>query len=221
MAPRPQVIDHWHAWYEGVNFSPLEFYADLEEALKHRQIPEATISRITWKESGLISSRREYLRITRGRLTFDICAAPFGTDFFFSWWLAHVSSWTLGLVYSLVVLGLLALLLLPGVLGGGCFGALAGLGVFTFLMIVFGVAIRAGTGDEEAVLAMPYLGRLYERIFQPVTYFAVDTETMFQSVVHAAVLEVIDQWTSAKGLRSLSEGERKPRGKEMRHEQAA
>jgi len=33
---------------------------------------------------------------------------------------------------------------------------------------------------------------------------------MFQAVVHAAVLEVVDQVMSAKGARALTEFERKP-----------
>jgi hypothetical protein len=42
------------------------------------------------------------------------------------------------------------------------------------------------------------------------TYYRVDTALMFQEAVHAAVLEVIDGMTSAKGIRALSELERKP-----------
>lgn len=30
--------------------------------------------------------KRDYLRITRDRLVFDICAAPFAKGFFVSWW---------------------------------------------------------------------------------------------------------------------------------------
>ena len=38
----------------------------------------------------------------------------------------------------------------------------------------------------------------------------VDTTLMFQSVVHTAVLEVVEQLLSAKGARPLTELERKP-----------
>ena len=30
---------------------------------------------------------REYLRIKHGDIVFDVCASPFGKDFFISWWL--------------------------------------------------------------------------------------------------------------------------------------
>jgi len=42
------------------------------------------------------------------------------------------------------------------------------------------------------------------------TYYKYDTAMMFQESVHNAVLEVIDSLTSAKGIRALSELERKP-----------
>jgi hypothetical protein len=44
----------------------------------------------------------------------------------------------------------------------------------------------------------------------PTTYYKIDTTLMFQESVHRAVVEVIDQMTQAKGLRALSESERKP-----------
>ena len=34
-----------------------------------------------------MSASREYLRVQHKELVFDICAAPFGKDFFISWWL--------------------------------------------------------------------------------------------------------------------------------------
>jgi hypothetical protein len=48
--------------------------------------------------SGLLSAKREYLHVRRGKLAFDICGAPFGTGFFLSCWLAEMApSW--GLLY--------------------------------------------------------------------------------------------------------------------------
>jgi hypothetical protein len=49
-------------------------------------------SRITWKEGGLLSAKREYLRVRRKEFVFDVCAAPFGKGFFFSWWLGEIPS---------------------------------------------------------------------------------------------------------------------------------
>lgn len=60
------------------------------------------------------------------------------------------------------------------------------------------------------MLAIPVLGLLYVKFFAPPTYYKTDTAIMFQSVVHAAVLEVVDQLLSTKGVRALTEHERKP-----------
>jgi hypothetical protein len=54
------------------------------------------------------------------------------------------------------------------------------------------------------------LGPIYERIFRPETYYKIDTLLMFQQSVHNAVMEAVDQVTGAKGVRALSELERKP-----------
>jgi hypothetical protein len=52
-------------------------------------------------------------------------------------------------------------------------------------------------------------GWLYGFIFRPQTYFNEDTAIMFRESVHHAVLEAIDQVTTAQGIRALSEEERK------------
>jgi len=79
------------------------------------------------------------------------------------------------------------------------------------LLWVFGNTIRnGGFQGESTVLAMPLIGWIYERIFAPPTYYSLDTANMFQESVHNAVLEVLDCMTSNKGVRALSENERKP-----------
>lgn len=84
------IVLHWHHPVENFSSSTMDFYDAVEAALKPRQIPDYSVSRIDWHESGVLSARREYLRIKRGKLVFDLCAAPFGTGFFFSWWLAEL-----------------------------------------------------------------------------------------------------------------------------------
>lgn len=113
-------------------------------AIERRAIPDAAQSRVDWREGGVLSAKREYLRVRRKQYTFDICGAPFGTGFFVSWWLTEPL---------------------------GCLGG--------------------------------YIRRRE-------TYYRIDTALMFQEAVHAAVLEVIDGMTSAKGIRGLSELDRKP-----------
>lgn len=61
------------------------------------------------------------------------------------------------------------------------------------------------------LLAIPVLGWLLLVLIFRETYYKVDSRLMFQDAVHSAVLEVVDAYTSAKGLKALSELERRPR----------
>ncbi|MFZ1977977.1 MAG: hypothetical protein WAV76_08470 [Bacteroidota bacterium] len=157
MAAKSVVFSHWFHLLEGLQESPQSFYATLEAAIKKRELPDVVISRIDYKEGGMFSAKREYCRVKRKKLIFDVCAAPFGRGFFISWWLGEIPS---------------------------------------FLRALF--------------LSIPVFGIAFSKIFKPSTYFQQDTELMFQESVHAAVLETVDQMVQDKGLRALSESERKP-----------
>lgn len=85
--PVSNVISHWSKFFRSFSMSSDAFYTDIENDLKEHQMPHSTISRTKHKEGGVFSASREYLRIKHGDLVFDVCAAPFGTDFFVSWWL--------------------------------------------------------------------------------------------------------------------------------------
>lgn len=149
MAAAPLIISHWNKMFEGLQASPKEFYGAVERAIEKRQVPDVKRSRVDWREGGLLSAKREYLRVQRHEYVFDVCGAPFGNGFFISWWLGESQ---------------------------GCLATIPGIGAF----------------------------------LRPATYYRIDTASMFQGAIHAAVLEVIDEMTTAKGLRALTELERKP-----------
>ncbi len=150
------VISHWYQSIGGVQASPQDFYASVEKAIQQHQIPDTNCVRVSFPEAGPFSPRRQYLRVMRKDHVFDICGAPFGPEFFVSWWLSELPR------------GCLALLLL-----------------------------------------IPVVNWVVVWTNRP-TYYKVDTAMMFQTAVHSAVLEVVDQMTTAKGVRALSELERKP-----------
>ena len=81
---KADVLEHWIAFVEGFQLPPSEFYESVERELKNRQIPGMEMSRVEFAEGGILSDKRVYLRMVRERLVFDVCAAPFGTSFFFS-----------------------------------------------------------------------------------------------------------------------------------------
>lgn len=204
------VLSHWATLIEGFNTSPLSFYQAVEAALARREIPATRNSRVDYREAGLLSANREYLHICRETLVFDICAAPFGTGFFFSWWFAEEVPRLHPIVKVAIILAMLAFT--------GWFLSQFGLVVGTvfLLALVFGalamVNTMAVTGglDDKIVRSLPVLGTLYTWLFKPSTYYRIDSMQMFQEAVHNAVLEVIDQLTLEKGVRALSESERKP-----------
>src|ERR1035438_6432882 len=81
---KADVLSHWYTLVPGFNTSSQEFYGSVEEDLKARQVPGLEMSRVDFSEGGILSDKRTYLRMTRERLVFDVCAAPFGVNYFFS-----------------------------------------------------------------------------------------------------------------------------------------
>ena len=57
---------------------------------------------------------------------------------------------------------------------------------------------------------IPFVGGWLARKLYPVTYYKIDTASMFMTYAQASVLKVIDDITKAQGVHSLSEQERKP-----------
>jgi len=237
-SPLANVVAHWSKLIEGLQLSPHEFYGAVEKAVERRQIPGLSTKAVLWSEGGVLSPDREYLRITGDRHHIDLCAAPFGSGFFFSSWLTERQP-------RFVFLSFIALVGLTSILSGmldvvlakawswaGPFGLFLAnpimmLGVVPLAMLLLtlscvGLLARGGNpGPELAVLAMPIIGRIYGRLFAPETYYRLDTMSMFQAAVHSAMLEVIDGFMTRKGLRALSPSERKPIFRELLFSDAA
>lgn len=208
--PPDDILSHWSALIENFQASPLAFYQAVEDALLRREVPATQNSRVEYREAGLLSANREYLHIARDKIVFDICGAPFGTGFFISWWLGEERPRLHPILKVLAVFGMFLVtaffLRMFGLLWGPAILAMA---VAVTLALVDAQA-REGEIDDGYVRALPLIGWLYERLFKPITYYRIDTMLMFQKAVHNAVLEVLDAMTTEKGLRMLSELERKP-----------
>jgi len=121
--------------------------------IEARKIPDISMSDAEISEgAALVSARRLYLRLRRGGVHFDICAAPYGCGFTFSSWLV---------------------------------------------------------APPSVLRLSPIIGWV-TALFNRSTYFRLDTAGMFRAAAHAAVMETINGVTSAKGISTLSERERKP-----------
>src|SRR5579862_2651028 len=84
MAEKTQLLSHWARMVEDLNQSTQAFYGLVEQAVERRKMVKVEFKRVDFREGGIFSASREYLRIRRGDLRYDICGAPFGNGFFVS-----------------------------------------------------------------------------------------------------------------------------------------
>ena len=211
-----EVISHWHHSVENFNTSTLDFHRAIESTLADKEAPIRP-ERIDYHESGVLSAKREYLRLSYGRYSFDISAVPFGKDFFFSWWLVR------RLPDSSLLVGCLGLIALPIILAvfvnvlGLVLGSFLFLGALGAGLVWVVKAASAGTEMvEDAILTIPVIGMLYRRFIRPVTYYSEDTRQMFEDAVHRVVLQHVGALLTVSQLLPLSPEEakvetRKPR----------
>lgn len=82
-----QILSQWNHYFPLTNMSSNKFYSLVEKYVREHNYPNLTVTDVKHKEKGIFSASRQYLRISYGDLNFDICAAPFGNDFYISWWL--------------------------------------------------------------------------------------------------------------------------------------
>ena len=73
------------------------------------------------------------------------------------------------------------------------------------------VAIGKFLADlDTSLLKLPWIGSVYRMFFRRITYYRIDTTLMYQEAVHAAVMQAVDAFTCDKGIKPLTELERKP-----------
>lgn len=66
------------------------------------------------------------------------------------------------------------------------------------------------TGFNALFSSIPVIGAYLSNFFFPATYYKIDTASMFMTYTQSAMQKVIDEMVSVKGIRSLSEMEKKP-----------
>lgn len=80
-----KVTTRWYIPFKNTSFSAQEFYNLVEMSLIAKGI-YLDVARVKYRQKGMFSAYRDYLRVTRGNYMFLMCAASFGTEFFVSWW---------------------------------------------------------------------------------------------------------------------------------------
>lgn len=145
------IKGHWKHFYDNIQFSTSDFYAQVKDGLIERKIEGLNYGQESFLESHIFSAKRIYLRINEHEYAFYICAAPFGTGTFVSWWLC--------------------------------------------------------VKDEKFINKIPILSKLAGKDRNNKSFYQMDTEAMYQSMIHTVVVAVADGLTANNGYR-LSELDR-------------
>jgi hypothetical protein len=195
---RTIVRSHWAKLIEEFKTSPLDFYSRVQDGLKRRDVPGLESGLVNWHEGGMISAKRTYLRLARERIVVDLCAAPFGTGFFISWRLGEIPlkiHWiSIGLILFMMFIVWITLIVLFDF----------GLGTMVMSTFITAFVLLLNKIIRQEIEAF------YERFFCSDTYYRIDTMLMYEQAVHAAVMEALDEVTSAQGIAPISDKDRKP-----------
>ena len=206
-----EVLNHWIASADNFAYNPQEFYEQVKRQLAAIKVPGLEVSQVDYAEGGILSSNRVYLRLIRERLAFDICAAPFGTRYFFSCRTVYSPAMLKlsDLVFMLIYAAILWQLLFSYL--GFYLGMLALLGIFLTLGTMLQTVVAKGLADiDAALLKIPGLGPVYERFFRKETYYRQDTRMMYLDTIPALVQAVADEITGSKGVKLIREYQTAP-----------
>lgn len=101
------VISNWSFFVDGMTQSSDLFYREIENRIGKHAIKGVALERVNIAEGGIFSSKREYLQVCRDEYVFHVCAAPFGSGFFVSWWFGAFEKGLLAYLKNLPVIGFL------------------------------------------------------------------------------------------------------------------
>lgn len=207
-----EVFTHWGTVLPEMHFSAQEFYAKLEKAIHLRQWPGVEFLRVLYSEAGLLSHRREYLRIIRQRQIFDVSAGTFGKDFFFTLREAEIRP-QVTLATLIILLLAHTILFLMSVNSVGLIATVINFGIVLTIgaFLLFNVLRMGMTRLDGILMRTPVIGPVYETWFRSSsTYFQHDTRMVFLKLMDDLVKEHVDEETSAKGVKHLSCFEHQP-----------
>jgi hypothetical protein len=210
-SPKDEVHRHWYSAIDNFQFGSVEFYNLIEAQLKGREVPGLEISRVEFNEGGILSGKREYLRLKRERLVFDICAAPFGTSYFFSFRFVELPLGIKPLELIVFFIGLALVFALFVKLLGTILGFLTLLAILGASFYIMRNALALGLKDLDAnLLKTPVIGPIYEVFFRKETYYREDTRCMYLTTVNSITELVLNEVTAAKGVKIVKRYDRKP-----------
>jgi len=190
MARSLEILSRWHKSVDNLSTSTLGFYDSIEKAVRAKELP-ISATRTTRLEHGILSGTRQYLELSYDRYVYVLSALPFGKDFYFGWHLGRKMP-NLAALGCGIVMGVPVLLLISVTIAGVVKGA------FLFVFLLAGGLFAIGTGAagnvseiQEALCALPLIGPVYRRLFNPDTFYTEESRVMFEESVHRVVLDVV------------------------------
>lgn len=201
------VAGHWCQPSVGVEVPPSLFYDLTTKAVMDRNLPGVEFARVFWKEEAFVGAKREYLRVQRARIVFDICAAPQGAGSFFSSWLCIVPFQISAAHLAGILTGTIVLIwLIPVALI-----YMIALAASTSLWWWVSRAATTTSFKDDFLLGLTGIGPIAKFLAElKPTYYQIDSAIIFQSAVQEATLAVIDSLCEAGKVPLLSDAERKP-----------
>jgi hypothetical protein len=199
---KTEVHKHWYTVLMDFETTTSEFYQAVEETISSRELTGLEISRIEYAEGGVLSAKRQYLRMRRERLVFDVCSAAFGKTWFFSCRFAEIPVE----IRLWEVLVLLTALALVEAFYANLFGLILGSILFAAsllsLLLLMRNTLAVGLEDLDAgLIQIPVIGAFYERFLRKETYYREDTRLAYIDIVDKIVREKVDEFTAAKGVK--------------------
>jgi hypothetical protein len=84
------VNAHWHQTFDGIQLSAEEFYKTVSDAIALRELPGVSVKSTSHPNaslySGIFKPNQKCLHIKMNTQLFILCAAPYGTAYYVSWW---------------------------------------------------------------------------------------------------------------------------------------
>lgn len=195
---RPFVHEQWIAPILDFSSDAGSFYDAVESELKESQVPQLVTERVIYSDGSFLSAGREYLRVRREALIFDILSARFGRH----WWFSCRSA---VLQRSLRYWEILVFLFGVAAFAGSyiyTFGQVIGsiaLGTTLVMVLTMMVAARTWNGLDDLLLRLPVIGAFYESIFRAESYYRDDARRMYVSVVNHLVREKVREFAEVGG----------------------
>lgn len=198
---KPLVHDYKFQLVDGMEGSTEDLYRQVEEDLREREVPGLEITREEFAEGGLLSAKRVYLRLRRERLVFDVCSAPFGKGWFFSYRFAEIPVclmvWELLLVLAFFCVIVLGYVLLFGMLWGS---VIIGASLIGLVLLLRHSLSLGFFGLDDFLLRVPVFGIVYEALIRKETYYREDTRLMYMTLMREIIENRIKESTKEKGF---------------------